>query len=273
MKRILLLMAAIFSFTGFDALAQTRTLKKTLELKMPNADEVDLPGKRGASVVWHPIQKKYYASFAGNAGFPCAVFDGTGKRLSGNDHVTLIDTRGLWYDPVKQRITGNGYDTVGWFAYKLDSKGLITDIETLLSGMNQPGSQCVGAYNANDKQVLFLSGSQVFMYSNNGVSVESVTIHWGRSKTDGASESEDLSSTPEDYNNTALVYTRIPGKELGFLNISTQKIELYDIKTGFRTQVLALPENAPVESSFNFAYANGIYWLFDMENRNWIGFK
>lgn len=273
MKSILILLTAILSFPGSGALAQTRALNKTLELKMPNADDVELPGKRGACVAWHPVQKKYYASFAGNAGFPSAVFDASGKRLSGNDQITMADTRGLWYDPVKQRIAGNGYDTTGWFAYKLDSKGLVTDIETLLEGMKQPGPQCVGVYNSNDKQVMFLSGSQVFWYSNNGVSVESVTIHWGRSKTEGASESEDLNVTPEDYNNTAMVYTGIQGKELGFLNIGSRKIELYDIKSGFKTQVLTLPEEAPTESSFNFAYANTIYWLFDMENRKWIGYK
>jgi len=273
MKRILLLLTAVLFFSFPDALAQTKALKKTIELKMPGADDVDLPGTRGASVAWHPVQKKYYAVFAGNAGFPSAVFDPAGKRLSGNDQAAMIDTRGLWYDPISKKITGNGYDAAGWFNYKLDSKGLVTDIESLIEEMRQPGPQCVGVYNSIDNQVLFLMGSQVFKYSNNGVVIDSVTIYWGRYKSEGIPETVDKYQSPEDYNNTALVYTRITGKELGFLNANNRTIDLYDIKTGFKTTSLSLPENAPVESSFNFAFANGIYWLFDIENRKWIGYK
>ena len=47
---------------------------------MPEGD-----GNNGASVAWHPQQKKYYASFAGNATYPLAVFSENGKRLSAND--------------------------------------------------------------------------------------------------------------------------------------------------------------------------------------------
>jgi len=77
----------------------------------------------------------------------------------------------------------------------------------------------------------------------------------------------------ENYNHTSLIYTGIKGQELGFLNIAENQIELYDIQTGFMTKVVPLPESATIETTFNFAYANGIYWLFDMENRRWIGYK
>ncbi len=70
-----------------------RTLKKTIELKMPKTAEDTLCGKRGAAVVWHPLQKKYYAAFAGNAGFPLAVFDVAGKRLSGDKPKSENDLR------------------------------------------------------------------------------------------------------------------------------------------------------------------------------------
>ena len=51
--------------------AQTpQALKKVMELKMPKTVDDDMPGTRGASVVWHPVNKKYYACFAGNADYP-----------------------------------------------------------------------------------------------------------------------------------------------------------------------------------------------------------
>jgi hypothetical protein len=39
------------------------------------------------------------------------------------------------------------------------------------------------------------------------------------------------------------------------------------------TQILKLPDTATTEGMFNFAFANGIYWLFDMETRIWTGYK
>src|SRR5438552_2828335 len=92
-----------------------KTLTKTIELKMPKTADDDMPGTRGAAVVWHPLQKKYYASFAGNEGYPMAVFDITGKRLSGDEQTCLKDTRGLWYNPKLNKICGNGHSDIGWF--------------------------------------------------------------------------------------------------------------------------------------------------------------
>jgi len=134
---ILLFLAAI------PAIAQTgKPLKKVLELKMPKTVDDDMPGTRGAGVVWHPVQKKYYAVFAGNQGFPLAVFDGTGKRLSDADQAALIDTRGIWYNPNTKMVCGNGYSDNGWFTYQLSPKGMVMDYNTVVQGMNQPDAQC-----------------------------------------------------------------------------------------------------------------------------------
>lgn len=232
-----------------------------------------MPGTRGASVVWHPVQKKYYASFAGNADYPLAVFDGTGKRLSSEKQTVLVDDRGLWYNPATKLICGNGHGDLGWFSYILDNSGIPTDIMMIKNNMHQPYDQSVGVYNSTDKQVLFLHGSQVYMYESDGTLADSIIIHWTRKKTDGANEDEDPALQHEDYNIYSLVYTGIKGQELGFLNITNKQVDLYDIKTGFLTKVLSFPETAIVEQTFNFAYANSIYWLFNMELRKWVGYK
>ena len=98
-----------------------KTLKKTIELKMPGKVFVSiltgkdsLPGTRGGAVVWHPLQKKYYAAFAGNWKFPMAVFDISGKLLSNEDLTTFEDLRGMWYVPKLKKICGNGYSEIGW---------------------------------------------------------------------------------------------------------------------------------------------------------------
>ncbi|HMI78286.1 MAG TPA: hypothetical protein VK484_05805 [Ferruginibacter sp.] len=276
MKKVILL-ALVFLTASAISEAQPRIpLKKVMELQMRakvEDDDDDMPGTRGASVIWHPVQKKYYASFAGNTGYPMGVFDAKGKRLSDDKQTTMIDTRGLWYNPVTKSVSGNAYSENGWFAYTLDNSGIPTDINVLKEGMNQPDAQSVGTYNTIAKQVLFLKGGQVYTYDSEGSLLDSSAIHYGRKKIDGAKEDEDLSYTPEDYNYTSLIYTGVKGQELGFLNITNKEVELYDIKTGFLTKILTMPETAKTEASFNFAFANGTYWLFNMELRKWVGYK
>lgn len=250
-----------------------QALKKITELKMPRTEDDDMPGTRGASVAWHPLQKKYYAVFAGNMGYPLAVFDAKFNRLSNDDLDAMVDTRGLWYDPVTQTIAGNGYSEGGWFTYKLDKDGIPTDYNETHEGMNQPDVQSVGAYNSTARQVLFLHNSQVYKYTRDAELADSMIIHWGRKKADGPADGEDPFYQNEDYNTSTVVYTGIKGQELGFLNVTNNAVELYDIQNGYLTKVLTLPETASPEHSFNFAYANGIYWLFNIELRKWIGYK
>jgi hypothetical protein len=273
MKLVLFRFAFVFS-VSLQAQVKSRTAKKVLELKMPKTVEDDMPGTRGASVVWHPVMKKYYAAMAGNASYPLAVFEANGKRVSDDDMVTLIDTRGLWYNPIKKRIYGNGYDSNGWFYYNLTPKGLVSGYDELLTGMHQPDAQSVAAYNATAKQVLFLKGSTVFTYDEKGDEIKTMNLHIGRTKAQGISEDEDATTVPDGYNN-ALIYTGIVGQEIGLLNTVKKKVELYDIKSGFLTGTVILPSTVSldIDNSFCFAFTNGIYWFFDIDKRVWVGYK
>lgn len=276
MKRLFYFLALtlyVLSASG-QPISKPRLLKKVLSLEMALTADDDMPGTRGASVVWHPLQKKYYAAMAGNVGYPLCVFNAAGKRISKDDHITEADVRGLWYNATKKAIQGNQYDDYGWFQYKLNLSGMVQESEELQSGMNQPDPQSVGAYYPVKKQVLFLKGSQLYYYDEeSAMPLDSMAIHWGRKKADGPADDEDIYMSSVNHNYTTVVFTGIKGAELGFLNVSDMKVELYDIKTGYLTQSLALPEEAPVESSFNFAYTNGIYWLFSMKTRTWHGYK
>ncbi|UEG50906.1 hypothetical protein LK994_05390 [Ferruginibacter lapsinanis] len=276
MKRITLLVIAGVLLTSLCLTAQTKkNLKKTLELKMPKTVDDDMCGTRGASVAWHPMLKKYYASFAGNKEYPFGVFDVKGKRLSDDEQKAMVDLRGIWYNPTSKSISGNGYDDNGWFTYSLDKKGIPENFVTDFEGLNQPDAQSVGVLLPAKKAVMFLSGRTVSFYStSSATSDESLTIHFGKVKKDIEEDADaDLYTTPEDYNYTSLIYTGIKNSEIGFLNVTEKQIELYNIADGSLTSVLKLPEDATVESAFNFAYANGVYWLFNIEKRTWIGYK
>ena len=268
-------MIGLLAFSFSNAQVKTKTLKKVAELLMPKTVDDDMPGTRGASVAWHPGQKKYYAVMAGNMEYPIAVFDATGKRVSGKNDEAMIDVRGLWYNPVSKRIEGNAYGENGWFYYKLNSLGMIESNEVLFEGQNQPTEQCVGAHNTTDKKIMFLNGSQVYYYdiSNAIPGGDALILHWGRVAKDGESEDEEPTEASENHNSSTIVFTGVAGAEIGALNIDIKQIELYNKKDGFMTQILKLPDTATTEGMFNFAFANGIYWLFDMETRIWTGYK
>lgn len=272
MKKILLVLAVLSAVNTIIA-QNTRTLNKVIELQMPKTAEDELCGTRGASVCWNTVTQKYYAGFAGNAGFPLGVFDCKGKRLSADTLTIQIDTRGLWYNPKTKKVCGNGYAEFGWFSYKLNAKGFPSAVETILSGENQPEENSVGTYIPAKDEVAFLNGPNLSLYTvKDGSIAESVIIHWGRTKEEGVEENEYL-ELPSKYNYTSVLYTGIKGAELGFLNKDEAQIELYDYPSGFLTQKLKLPDTATAEGAFNFAYANGSYWLFNIAERKWEGYR
>ena len=265
---------SVFIYSAMIAVAQPQTsLKQVMELQMPIVEEMG--GKNGGSVAWHPVQKKYYAAFAGNESFPLAVFDAAGIRLSDDNEKCRMDVRGLWYNPVKKQIWGNGYYQNGWFSYNLSQDGLVRDLTNEIEGeTSQAEDNAVGVYNTASNEVLFLSfDGKVYGYNEEGEQVSTIDIHWGNTGSEAIDNSAYEDIILEYYNYHSPVYVGNKGQELGFLNVAQKQVELYDIKTGFLTKILTLPETTPVEEKFNFSYANGIYWLFDIKNKKWLGYK
>jgi hypothetical protein len=273
----------LLAFLPLFLIAQpVKTLKKNMELKMPvktytsqNTGEDSFPGKRGAAVVWHPLQKKYYAAFAGNETFPFSVFDISGKRISADDQSCLVDTRGLWYDPVSEKICGNGYSDIGWFYYNLDSKGIPASTTIIAGGLIQPDVQSIGVYNAKSKLVCFLYGPQIYTYNTDGILEDdsATRLYPGISIKENIELANLKDDLDEKYNWNALIYTGIPKAEFGLLNTDEKQIELYNRKTGLLTMILKLPDDAETYTAFNFSYANGFYWLFNQDTRTWSGYK
>lgn len=215
---------------------------------------------------------------AGNSKFPLAVFEAKGKRISPDTLTCQQDVRGLWYNPVSKTIQGNAYADGGWFEYKLGKTGLVTSSKIIKEGKNQPNDQCAGAYDVKSKRIIFLDqGSLVYEEFKKVDTSAWLEIKWESADEDEYMETDyyyGFEGTPEAYNSTSVVYTGMPGAEIGFLNVSNKEIGLYNIKTGYLTKILALPSDAPpVNETFNFAYANGLFWLFDIESRNWYGYK
>lgn len=272
MNRVLIILFLLIPFLTNAQLV--KELKKTIELVMPKKAGDELCGTRGAGVAWHPGQKKYYAAFAGNTGFPLAVFNESGKRLSDEDLTCMNDLRGIWYNSKTKMLSGNGFNELGWFSYTLDMAGIPTSSKVYAAGMNQPGDQSVGTYNAKADHVYFLEGQRIYVYTEDGMQDEDSTIrlYAGINKKEAVNEG-DPSIMPKDYNSTFLAFTGISKAELAILNTTEKQVELYNRKTGLLTQKLRLPADLPTWDFFNFSYSNGTYWAFDQETRTWTGYK
>ncbi len=241
--------------------------EKVMEMKIPEG------GANGAAVVYHPKEKLYYAAQAGNKVFPLVIFNKDGEVVSEEGQETLIDIRGLWYNPNTKKIGGNGYDEFGWFNYELNKKGLPETIDVFKQGLYQPDKNSGGVLNTEDDEVLFLDGLNILCYNTDGTEKKkTIQLHIGSMNTnDGVmTTSEDFEN---NYNVRSLIYTGIKGAEIGLLNISKKQVELYDIKTGYMSQLVKLPVDFVLESFFNFSYSNDIYWVFDKQSRKWMGYK
>jgi hypothetical protein len=191
------------------------------ELKIISAEKVMdmvIPegGANGASVVYHPKEKLYYAAQAGNMDFPLVIFNANGKVVSGTDQKTLIDVRGLWYNPKTKQLEGNAYNDFGWFSYDLNRDGLPSIIKKKRQGMSQPDQNSAGVLNTEDNEVLFLDGLNIVCYSTDGTDKrKSIQIHFGAMNTNDATtlSSADFEKT---YNIRSIIYTGTKGAEIGF---------------------------------------------------------
>lgn len=244
------------------------------QLKVEQYLTISIPegGANGAAVVYHPKEKLYYAAQAGNKEFPLIIFNEEGSIVSEDGQATLIDVRGLWYNPRNQELAGNGYKEFGWFVYDLNRKGTVASIKIIREGSNQPDDHSPGVLNAKDDEVLFLSGLNLVCYTTRGIDKDKrIKLHIGARSAEDTDVSE--SDFEERYNTRSIIYTGKEGAEIGILNVSRKQVELYNIKTGYMTGLVELPLSFTPETYFNFSYCNGVYWIFNKQTRKWHGFK
>ncbi len=240
--------------------------EQVMKIKIPEG------GANGAAVIYHPKEKLYYAAQAGNEAFPLIIFDSEGNIQSAEGQATLIDVRGMWYNPKTKEIGGNGFKEFGWYKYELNKNGMPEKIDIFKQGRYQPDDHSAGVLNTEDNEVLFLDGLNIVCYTTDGKSKnKNIQLKIGQRSANDENITGD--SFEKNYNTRSLIYTESKGSEIGLLNVTQKQVELYDIKTGFITQIIKLPVEFTVETFFNFSYSNGIYWVFDKESRNWFGYK
>ncbi len=252
-----------------------RDLNIVLELEMPRTKKDINYGTNGAAVAYNPSQKKYYATFAGNAKYPLAVFNTKGKRISSKKLNCMVDIRGLWYNRKTSMVCGRAHAKKKWFNYKLSANGIPTGKEFYLSTRTKIANQQMAAYNAKKDLVYFLQGQFIKVYNREGFEEKSKALRLYPGITDkGDIDDTNAGKTlGRTYNSNVLIYTGIKKAEFGILNYQKKQIELYNKKNGLLTRVLKLPKNTQTYKRFNFSYADGLFWLYNQTTRTWIGYE
>jgi hypothetical protein len=274
MKKMLLLIAAFITASGFFPLYAQKTLTPTVTIQLPEGD-----GSNAAAVVWHPVTKKYYTSMVGNAIYSMGIYNANGKPFKENIDAEH-DYRGFWYNPVSKRIEFNCYNTGGIGYFELYGRGLVTKNKVEFEGMNQPQDQNVGVYYPSGNHIIYLNTATyaVEKYSaKTGLPAGTLTtLRVGCKKQNEADDmdADTESSRWEGRNMNSVQYTGMAKAELAILNYDDRIIELYDQKTGLMSsKFFKIPESVTIHLSFNFCYNNGLWWFFNKDERKWVGCK
>ena len=246
---------------------KTSTTRKVMDIKIPEG------GANGGAVVYHPKEKLYYAAQTGNKDFPLVIFDESGDVVSSPDQATLMDIRGLWYNPKTKDIGGNGYKDYGWFRYELDKKGMVEGINNFKQGRWQPDDHSPGVVNTEDNEVLFLVGTNIECYTTDGIAKnKTLRMYVGQKSADDGNRMT-VADFEANYNFRSIIYTGYEGAEIGFLNVTKKQVELYNIKTGYMTRIVKVSLSFTPETYFNFSFSNDTYWFFNKTTRYWNGFR
>lgn len=240
---------------------KTVKTKEKMKLVMPSGD-----GTNGVGVAWNPGKKIYYACFAGNESYPLVMFSKKGKVIN-SSLTTRFDVRGFWFNKAENRLEGTVYggskDEAGYFYRTLAKDGAPDDQSYVkFPNMYIPDYQTVGAYDFNKNELVFRDRESMIRYS----------------KTDGAEKGKLELTLPDgtswgNISEFSTIYTGKKGEEFGVFDFEKSKIYLFDGATGKCSKIVTLPEEAPDPETFNFSYANGMFWLFSTTSRTWHGYS
>ena len=211
-------------------------------------------GGTAMSVTWHPVFQKYYTASGGSASAPLNTFTSTGLFVCQTTH--NYDNRGTWYNPSNQRIEGN--DATGKFGYyPLNITGNPgPDAATYFSGCAMPDPDKGAVLNSSTSEVLVYSGATViYRYSLTGTLLGTITINI---------------PAGVNFNTSHMIYTAVPGSEMGFYDYSNRRVYLYNITGGNYSKYYILPGTAPVPVNYGFAFANGRFFLESADT--WYGY-
>ncbi len=210
-----------------------------------------------SGLAFNPLLGLYYSVNAGSANYPIDTYDEAGTLVS--TVTSGFDYRGAWWDPIGQRLLGNGYNNLGIFEQNLDPvTGFPLGTGTVLLASNQPDAQSIGDLDPDASEIIyFFDGS----------------IHRFDAATHAALGTTAITGLPvslASINSNTVMYIGCTGYEYGLYDYSNRRVLYVNKVSGAYSGNTQLPANAPPRSSFGLSYANGKVWLF--EQGVWLGY-
>jgi hypothetical protein len=254
----LLLCSFLFVVSSAHAQCTPRNVAKKESLRLEMQSE---GGTNGSAVAWNPVQRRYYAVIAGNGAFPLETFDQQGAPVY--QTTAGMDTRGMWWNPRKNRLEANSYTDGAVFSLSVNGSGNALGYDqTLLeeTALSDYPQSCA-VVEPKKGNFLFYSDGILYTLSSASGKIMKETQLYNRPSSSGS------------VNEVALIYTGCKKHEIGLLDYETGKIYLFDLKSGKFTAAVELPQSAVTHDMFRTSYANGHLWLYDAETRVWQAYQ
>lgn len=253
MKTTLTLLMVLVMQLSF-AQTPVQTAQKDMQLTI-QADN----GYNGLAVAYNPKENVYYSVFAGNMGFPLEVHDGlTGASISTKE--VGADVRGMWYNPKKKQLHGILVGNEG--SYVMDMEGtMISSPKIINVGYGLDFNDIARFHN---KKVYFLNGNGLTVFKQ-GKTKAVKNIYPEAFGIQGA----------ESFNMLGFFHTGVKGYEIGVYNFVEEKLYLINEasgKTAAKVDIAFDSEYLELDR-FKISYANKHLFLFDVNKRQWDGYR
>ena len=250
------MLCCVLLFSGFTS-AQKPKSKLTKDFSYTIKGD---GGTNASAVAWNPLRNLYVAVIAGNSEYPLEGFDSNGKKVFSTE--ANEDFRGLWFNPDTEYMEGNGPGENGWFSFDIGEDKFPGGSEFMIEGQYQPDFNSVGAYDFDEKEVIFFNtdNQSLSRYSSDDPDV--------MEETKLSSKGFNLN----EINSTSVGYTGKKGYEFVLLNFEKSKLCFFD-RNGKLTKTSKIPSGAALNDSFAFAFTNDRLFLYDKVNRVWTAYK
>jgi hypothetical protein len=211
-------------------------------------------------VAFNPNQNLYYSVNAGSSGYPIETFTVTGGA-SLNTTTQGADYRGLWWNSTTNALEGNTYNSVGIYSNSLASITFYaTSSVTYISSATMPNIQSMGHADVGNNLMLYYDSGSIYKYNkSNGSFISSLSI-------------TGLPSAISNLNSYGIIYTGIPGSEVGVYNYVAKAIYFVNYTSGAYTSSCSLPTSAPGANTFRMGFANSRFFLYDNSTSQWYGY-
>jgi phage baseplate assembly protein gpV len=203
-----------------------------------------------SGMAFNPNVNLYYAVNAGDSEYPSNTFNLQGALLDSTPQG--FDYRGAWWNPLTSQFEGNGFSNLGIFVQTLAAgTGYPTGMGSIPLASAQPNNQSVGDLDDDLNEIIYYDDGYIFRYTRatNQLISQSLIV--------------DLPVNTTSINNNTVVYTGIPGAEIGLYDYVNQRVLLVNKLNATYSGACQLPASAPQRSSFGASFANDLFWLFD----------